>query len=174
MNEKEHFFYKRTMAHIHRVQNNALYLVTECWDKLRLQDFRKQRLIWRVMAHDQSKFSPQQFDTYVEFTWAKKEGIELDFIAAHFFKQAWANHQREERRHHPYVDGFVGPTYALTDFVEMACDLQAMSQERGDSAREYFENVWQGEKREALGDDFGDAIELMGKCFDCFERMEDE
>ncbi len=169
MNKKEKYFYRRTMEHIHRVQKNALYLVTECWEALGLREDVKRVFIENVMDHDSTKFSVSQFGPYVEFTWCKKEGIEMSEDLRLAFGCAWSDHKFFED-HHPKIGKF----FVQTNIVEMACDLQAMAQERGDpSAREYFENVWQRKQKDNFGSEeaFGDAVELMSKCFDCFERM---
>lgn len=148
-NEKERFFFRRTIEHIHRVQLNALTLI-EYPDrfKLTLEDCR--RFAENVLLHDRSKFCEAQFLPYLEFTWNKKIDPKGDYSLG----DAWKDHYTKENHHPEKYRGKLN-SFDLLETLEMACDMQAMAQEFGEgSCRKYFENVWKKHHLNDWHDDF--------------------
>jgi hypothetical protein len=167
MMEKEAHYFKRTIKHIHRVQENALYLILNHQKDLHLDTEMCRLLMFDVMHHDHTKFAWEQFNSYVDFTWAKLGEIK----GAKLPDTAWRHHYMNEN-HHP--EGFENVrTHIPTEIViEMACDLQAMAQEFGEpSGRGYFDNVWvKKQEKKFFHADWPRIKQTMEKCFECFEE----
>ena len=164
--EKLNHYFTRTIEHIHRVQQNALYLITRHAERLFLSAGDCRRLAWNVMRHDYSKFSEEQFWPYVDFTWAKKVGSGVDMQA---FGRACNAHYMAET-HHPERNNAAMMT--RLDIIEMVCDLQAMAQEFNEgSCRKYFEEIWMHRNRQNFSDEasWSSTTEIMRQVIDCFE-----
>lgn len=142
MNEMVKYYFDRTVAHIRRVQDNAFYLINNHADKLHLKTDDCRRLAYNIMRHDASKFSEEQFGAYVIFSWKKKNKEDLSYHEQCSFEKAWDHHYRTEN-HHPERLRGIAEVLLYVEMIEIVCDLQAMSQEFGQSScREYFENTW--------------------------------
>jgi len=162
MQEKEAHYFNRTIKHIQRVQDAALYLITECSEELHLSLDQCREIAYNITRHDNTKFTYEQFDPYLEFTWKKLRGEDAELP-----RSAWVNHYNSENHHPERLNGrgTLGPVVV----VEMACDLQAMAEEFGDvSGRGYFDNVWRKKQRSQFAN-WPKVKSLMEKCFDCFE-----
>lgn len=194
--DKEKFdrYFTRTVEHIHRVQKNMLYLVTNFREKFEFKSSTTglvifsfsneacRKLMFNVMKHDQSKFSETQFIPYVELTEFYhqrrvlgntsyeypsseiKNSVEIA-VNDHYCKE---NHHPERTRGqivpHPYL--------SFEELVEVVCDLQAMAQEFNEgSCRGYFENVWC--KKQAMNfrssSEWDDAKRFMNEVIKLFE-----
>jgi len=163
-------YFTRTVQHIHRVQNNMVFLVTNCEDfafsaaneVFKMDIETRRQLMFNVMKHDQSKFGTVQFEPYVELTEYYHQrkalgnksyeyptpGIKEAVDAAvqdHYFKE---NHHPERMKGKALKMPFV-------ELVEVVCDLQAMAQEFDEgSCRGYFEDVWVNKQSENFYDDW--------------------
>ena len=153
MQEKEKYYFTRTLEHIHRVHNNMLYLITECHKELDLTTDHRRMLMAQVLPHDISKFNSKQFQPYIDFSWSKKTGTKLDVKTQTKFDIAWKDHYTIEN-HHPEKDD--NDTVYVPHIIEIACDLQAMSQEFGEGTyKKYLEETWLNENKQYfLEDDF--------------------
>jgi hypothetical protein len=173
---KEDFYFKRTLEHIHRVQNNMLTVVTEFRDQLGLDLETCRQLMFNVFKHDRSKFNGDQFQPYIDFSWYKHTGEELTEEQEDAFAAAWKNHYMEENHHtsrvkenhlmkqHDYFE--------VTEAIEMACDMQAMSQEFGEGVFEkFYLNVEQAKAKENLGEEnFIEADYWILQVLECFKK----
>lgn len=140
-------FLKRTMAHIHRVQNNMIVICTELRHELNLSDSDIRELFLSVLVHDRSKFSITQFRSYVWITEyyrriREKESVDdLSELIKELFGKAVEEHYEQENHHPQKLKS--GQKWELTNVLECACDLQAMSQEFGERSYLYFYmNKW--------------------------------
>lgn len=170
MEDKYKHMIKRTMEHIHAVQKNAVVLVTEYSDELGLSLEGATDLMFQALVHDTSKFDQMQFGPYADFTWAKKNGQDLTEAQQDAFDNAVQHHYIDEYHHPESMDA--GFFQDRADWIECACDLQAMSQEFGeDSARGYFEDTWIPKSKDLFEDKglFDEVCEVIRKCIDCFE-----
>lgn len=155
-NKKEHYFI-RTFKHIERVRENALYLIVNHRRELGLTDYDCRRLALNVLKHDASKFSDEQFQPYVDFTWCKHTGGVLSKEQVAAFEKACQNHYEVENHHpeggirRPSKDGLLGQrlNFSYIEVIECACDLQAMADEFGERTYlEYFTNQWSPLKKQ--------------------------
>lgn len=167
MNDKELYYFNRTLEHIHRVHKNALYLVTNHAQELGLSVDHCREFMEQVLSHDISKFSSKQFRPYVDFSWAKKEDEELTEDEQEAFDQAWYDHYNSENHHPEKVRG----VFSSLEILEVVCDLQSMADEFGEgSCREFFEDNWVPKHKEK----FGRYWPLMAPYFEdaisCFDR----
>jgi len=154
LNKSEEYYFTRTFGHIQRVQDNALYLIIYHSEELSLSVEDCQMLSENVLQHDSSKFSAKQFRAYIDFSWAKKDGLSLTDEQQIKFQKAWENHYKVEN-HHP--ERFKGNCGKMSDIeiIEMACDLQAMAQEFGHgNFLGYFEGSWCEDQSKYFYDDF--------------------
>jgi len=155
--DKNKYYFNRTVAHIHRVQNNMLFLVTECDHfsfrahglLLTLAEPETKRLLMHnVMMHDRSKFDVIQFAPYIELTeyyrqkrLGNKEYQYPSIKIKDSVSDAILNHYDVENHHPEGIRNVF--KINLDELIEIVCDLEAMAQEYGEvSCREYFENVW--------------------------------
>lgn len=134
-------------------------------------------LVGRAMNHDVSKFSPIQFDAYVEFTWMmqlKRQGEDVSWwteLMQARFDNAWKDHFRKEQ-HHPETGKIAGVMTKL-DHIEVSCDLKAMAQEFCElSGRKYFVEKWIPKHQDVypVVGMFEKACKVIEQCFDCFEK----
>lgn len=166
MEEREVHYFKRTIKHIQRVQDAALYLITECADDLSLTMNECRVLANNVTHHDSSKFSLVQFQPYVDFTWYMLKKVP----GAQLSEDVWEHHYEVEN-HHPERLGGNERTIPKYEVIEMACDLQAMAEEfGGTSGRGYFEEKWTPKQAPRFGDKWFFVHTIMETCFDCFEE----
>lgn len=187
MSEKLNRYFRRTVEHIHRVQNNMVYLVAECRgfeftagpDHFKMDDESCRRLMWNVMKHDQSKFSEEQFQPYVELTeyyYQRKVLGNKEYAYAPFVEQevedAVDDHYRKEN-HHPERNHGLALKMSFLELIEVVCDLQAMAEEFNEgSCRGYFENVWVKKQSVNFCDDFDWEVskEFMNQVISLFEK----
>jgi hypothetical protein len=170
-------YFKRTIEHIHRVQNNMLLLVTGYAERLDLSPEECREAIHSVLNHDRSKFSPEQFVGYVELTdyYFRRNNGEPDYDYPEAVKPivdgAWQNHYKVENHHPERFKGTIGK-YGRLEAYETACDLQAMAQEFNEgSARKYFETNWKPRMAQYFYDDFNwvEVTQWMSDAIECFE-----
>lgn len=123
LEEKEAF--RKTLfsilRHIQNVQDNAFILANKLIDEGELDLAR--RLIQRIMAHDQSKFTP------LEFKGLNGATEELKTIAI--------DHHRSVNPHHIQYHASVKDMSDL-DIAEFCCDIKARSEEFGTSVMDYI------------------------------------
>lgn len=187
MDEKHEHYFRRTVEHIHRVQKNALTLVNN-FEFRKAVDFNDEdcrELMHRVMAHDRSKFSPEQFDGYVELTEYFRQrktlghpGYEYPEGARELADMAWEDHLKVENHHPERVKHDSLQKWDVYQAIECACDLQAMAQEYNEgSGRGFYEKVWKPKqtKLNSFYDDFNWLVvtTTMERAFDCFEGRTD-
>lgn len=171
-------YFNRTLAHIHRVQSNMVLLVTQFAERFELTEDQCRKAVHNVLAHDRSKFSPEQFEPYIELTELYRQRKLLknteygyqDGVAEKVHAAVKAHYLAEN--HHPEkFEGTIGK-WDVLEALEAACDLQAMAQEFDEgSARGYFEKHWRPDHLQYFYDDYNWAcVEgWMRTAFDCFE-----
>ena len=185
---KANYYFKRTVEHIHKVQNNALILVTKYADKLQLTKEDCRGLMWNVFKHDQSKFSIEQFEPYIELTefyfqrktmgckdYKYPKGVETQV------DKAVDNHYRTEN-HHP--ERFINPKggllwgkYSQLESIETVCDLQAMAQEFNEgSCLKFWEEKWLPKHMHLIPCDWNwEEVQVwMKQAINCFEQEIEE
>lgn len=164
-------YFTRTVQHIHRVQNNMLFLVnnskdfkfTACGEQtFYFDDETCRTLMFNVMKHDQSKFGKVQFEPYVELTEFYHQQKVLKNKSYEYPSRkikdavdiAVKDHYFQEN-HHPERMKGLAQKMPFVELVEVCCDLQAMAQEFNEgSCSKYFENVWLKKESENFYDDF--------------------
>ncbi len=178
--EKYKRYITRTVEHIHRVQNNMVKVVTDFRDELELSDEDCQILMHNVMKHDRSKFSPKQFEPYIELTeyyhQRKKLGNkDYEYPSEHVkycVDQAVQDHYHQENHHPERVKG-TQIEYTQDEAIETVCDLMAMAQEFGEgTCRKYYEEIWSPKHKDSFRDDTNamDVLNVMDIIINCFEQ----
>jgi hypothetical protein len=170
-------FIERTVEHIHRVQKNMIFLVTNHQSTLGLSIADCKDCMHNVMVHDQSKFSPNLFDSYVEinnyYSERRKGNKNYKYPSGMKTKIDVAiKHHYQAENHHP--EGLVERNERLTyaQMMEIVCDLQAMAQEFGEgNCRKYYEEVWKKKQIENFYNeiDWEITISFMNRVIKCFE-----
>jgi hypothetical protein len=153
-NKKLNYYFERTLKHIHQVQINALYLIANCRSSLNMTDNEWLELAYNVAHHDRSKFSTEQFEPYVEFSWAMKNKEKLTQVQQEKFSEAWKHHYETENHHPERLKGHA-LKMSKVELVEVVCDLQAMADEFGEgSCMGYFITKWIPRQSENFYDDY--------------------
>lgn len=170
MDEAETKYTNRTVAHIRRVQDNALFIIDEYAEDLKLTANQERQLIQNVMRHDSSKWSIEQYQPYIN-KWVRN-------IDDGKFGEAWKHHYNTENHHFNS-----GRMLTRAEMIEVVCDLQAMSQEFDEgTCHAFFEEKWVPGFDEwiecntesdlaqcmAIGEAYDEMIEFMSKIMDCF------
>ena len=120
------FYERRTREHIDRVRN-CLSLIAASTDF-------KEELIARGVAHDASKFGPEERVPYIwltEFHRCRRDGKLFQYpngIEAQIHLAV--AHHLQSNRHHPEFHGNPNDMTKV-DLIEMVCDWTAMAQEFG-------------------------------------------
>lgn len=172
-------YFIRTTEHIHRVQKNMLELVTTHRIVLGLTDGDCRKLMHNVFNHDRSKFSPEQFEPYVELTeyfYQRKTlgNKEYDYpIGCREKVNEAIDHHYKNENHHPEIFevGSLGK-WDKFEAYETVCDLHAMAQEFNEgSCRNYWLEVWRKKHFVRFYDDYNwSQIEAwMGAAIRCFD-----
>jgi hypothetical protein len=179
--DKLNHYIARTIEHIHRVQKNMVYLTTNCRAKLELNREDCRQLLFNVMKHDQSKFSVEQFEPYIELTEYYFQRKNLKNLAYEYpegvkkkVDEAVIHHYKNENHHPEIFEGTIGK-WSKLEAIETVCDLQAMAQEFNEgTCRSYFENVWKMKESKYFYDDFNwvEVTAWMDAAIKCFERHE--
>jgi hypothetical protein len=98
-------------------------------------------LYYNICNHDSNKFSEEEMNPYIIFSWKMKNKERLTDEEQKEFDKAWEHHYTNET-HHPerhQGDGI----FSKIECVEIFCDLQAMSIEFNEgSCRRFFDNRW--------------------------------
>jgi len=173
-------YFTRTVEHIHRVQNNMVYLLTNHMETLGLNRNAARQCMHNVMAHDLSKFSALQFEAYIEITefyYQRKKRGNTDYeyptgikkqvssaITDHYHQE---NHHPARMKHDPHFN------FSTFEAIETVCDLQALSQEFNEpSCRSFFEKVWCVKHQDDFltPEHFTNTTDYMRKVISCFEE----
>ena len=88
----------------------------------------------RVLNHDLSKFSPEQFKPYRKHFYPNNKDEE----ESNGFEEAWKYHYNNERHHPERYNG--EENMRSLDVLEMCLDWYAMSLKFGDNTLEYYNN----------------------------------
>jgi len=178
--QKLHRYLNRTVEHIHRVQKNMLYLISECAEELKLTREQCRGAMWNVMNHDRSKFSEKQFEPYIELTAyydVKRYNKAHKYPSEEIEKQvdeAVQDHYMQEN-HHPEKYKGLFCCFTHIECLEIICDLQAMAQEFNEgSCREFFMEKWKPKHGKYFQPDdawYWSSLPLMEKAIECFERQ---
>jgi len=176
--EKYANYFVRTFEHINRVQRNMLTLILLHQDRLGLTTEQCREAMYNVLNHDRSKFSPEQFEPYVELTeyhrqrrTNKNYDYEYPSGVKELVDQAIENHYQCENHHPQRLRGILGK-YTQLEAIETVCDLQAMAQEFGEgTCRKYFEEVWKPTQSQYFYDDYNweCVVVWMDEAIKCFE-----
>lgn len=171
MNNKEIFYFIRTIKHIHRVQENMLTLITKYYKELNLRAGDCRQLAYNVMNHDRSKFSRKQFGAYIELS--EYYRIKKSENPKHRYPNkeiedavniAVTDHYEQEN-HHAESNAYNASYMSCFDLIEVCCDLQAMAQEFNEgSCRKFFNEKWLPKYSVSEKD-----IGLMERVISCFE-----
>lgn len=151
----------RTVKHIMRTQNRGLELL----ESIELSESDKYLFLRNLAKHDASKFLDLQ-EVYYPAKFNNDSVSQEDELN---FQIAWKCHYTIED-HHP--EGMEGVCDSKIIAMEMACDLQAMSDEMGeDDVMDYFNNVWMPSHRDDIVDigDWTRTTCTMKECFECFK-----
>lgn len=125
--------------HYNNVQLAWVILQEKCYDMSFITD---DTIFWsidsNIKKHDDSKLSAEELTQYRRhfFPTENEDKDKKEFFAA------WHNHLKENMHHWQTWTtlDFGDDKSALVYFVENICDWMAMGFEKGDSAKEYFEN----------------------------------
>jgi len=179
LKDKYKRFFTRTTQHIHRVQNNMLYLALNCTDEFELSVEDVRCLMHNVMNHDRSKYSITQFEAYVELTeyhYQKAKGLEYIYEdgVENRIENAVSKHYLVEN-HHPQRLDNTQEKMNKYELIEVICDLQSMAEEfNSNSCRSYFLENWVPKHKSRFGDDFDKNQSLMIQVIECFEKRNSE
>lgn len=127
------FYETRTKNHIKRVQNNIKKIINNT-------DINKNELLKRSKTHDESKYSKKERIPYIWLTWWYKEknaGRKFEYPKGikEKIKEATKSHVKINL-HHP--EAHFSPTkMSKVDIAEMIADWAAISQELGNSLKEW-------------------------------------
>lgn len=169
----------RTVEHIHRVQNNMVTIITKYRGRLGLTEEQCRECMHNVMKHDRSKFSTEQFHSYIELTeyyHQRKKLFNKDYQYPSGVEQkvdkAVENHYDAEN-HHPERFKDCCGKFDICETIETVCDLQAMAQEfREGSCRGYWEKIWIKKHYKFFHDDWNwECVRVwMDETIQCFEE----
>lgn len=128
------FYKKRTKAHIDRVKKNMRTIAEE------RDDLNKVELMARAKDHDKSKYGKKEYIPYVWLTWWYKEknaGRKFKYPEGvkDEVKKASKSHVMTNL-HHPEAHSSPKKMSDI-DIAEMIADWAAMSQELGNSLKEW-------------------------------------
>ena len=180
MIEKEARYFNRTLEHIHKVQKNAFYLITNYSFELGLTFEECRQFAEQVMLHDRSKFSVIQCVPYIELTeyYHQRKVLgnkDYDYPSESVRNAVdWAveDHYKQEN-HHP--EKYKGKAYCFTklECLEIICDLQAMAQEFNEgTCKDFFNNVWRPKHLKYFQSDdhvYWESMHIMYKAISFFE-----
>ena len=129
------FYEERTRKHIKRVQDNIKKVIKN-HKELNLKELDK-----RLMNHDKSKFSVDEYIPYIwmtEFYRRKQLGEEFKYPNKDIKKEIneAIKHHYKVNRHHPEFHNDI-KNMNNEDIVEMVCDWAAMSQEFNNGLKEF-------------------------------------
>jgi hypothetical protein len=135
--------------------------------------------MYEVLKHDRSKFSPEQFEPYIELTEyyrRRRDGEDYDYPAGvrAIVDKAVTDHYCRENHHPEKFEGDLGK-YSKLQAFETACDLQAMAQEFNEgTCRKYYEDVWKPRSAKYFYDDYNwECVKgWMNQAIECFEENE--
>jgi hypothetical protein len=170
MNPKTKRYIKRTLKHIHRVQSNMAYILTNHADRLLLSEKDIRLMMYKVMVHDRSKFSEAQYDAYIELTEYYRQRKKLgnkeydypDEDTKEKVDLAVKNHYQVEN-HHPERN----TPLTKHECIEVICDLQAMAQEFNEgTCRKYFTDVWSPRYSQKINSDNYATMCTVVCCFE--------
>lgn len=179
MSEKLNYYLSRTVEHIHRVQNNMMKLCRDHRETLGLSDEDVRICMHNVMKHDQSKFSPEQFQPYIELTEyyrqrkaLKNKDYDYQLGVRELVDKAVEHHYQNENHHPERIKGLCAK-WGIHEAVETACDLQAMAQEFDEgTCRKYWEEKWKPTHANSFYDDYNwyHVEAWMNLAITCFEQ----
>jgi len=156
----------RTLKHINLVQRRGLQLV----NKMGLDEQDKYEFIKNLSRHDASKFTGLQ-EVYYPAKFNNDNVTEEDEDT---FERAWKEHYTIEN-HHPI--GMDGVCNSKIIAMEIACDLQAMSDEfHEDDVRKFYTEKWLPENIKEIVD-VGDWTRMncvMEECFIIFKEADNK
>lgn len=172
-------YFTRTLEHIHRVQKCMVNLIVNYKDELGVNREECRMLMHNVTAHDQSKFSEEQFEPYIELTefyhqkkvlknedYDYPEGMKEKVdkaVDAHYYSE---NHHPERIKHDLQFN------FGMLEAIETVCDLQAMAQEFNEgTCRKFFEEIWVPKHANhwLSPEQAGYAMEYMDRVIKCVE-----
>lgn len=114
------YFINRTNRHIELVQSN-IYKLTAHFPEL------SSELLERANEHDLSKFTEDEFISYIKLTWSKVTNLELNIYEKKKIDESIRQHYFNNR-HHPEHFLDISNMESI-DILEMFADWLAISQE---------------------------------------------
>ena len=129
---KEHEYDSYIKEHINNVKKSFNYRVYAIKNALQLSNDEIMELKNKIMKHDESKYSEEEFEPYRQ--WFHPEpGEEKN---KELFDKAWEHHYTVNDHHPEY---WKGKDMSKVAIAEMICDWEAMSHKFGGNPLEYFE-----------------------------------
>lgn len=174
LSDTERAFIAYTAMHRWLVSRNAHLLLLKGWDKLEMDFPRACRFLQRIAVHDSTKYGIEQAPGYLLLDKAKlNPGVPLTAYEQTVLDKAIKAHLRDESNHHLDTWHWFDLTtdYEWLSFLEIACDLQAMSMQQGEASfRQYLKEKWAPKH----GGKFSDLAwynfsHLMEMCLQIFE-----
>ena len=136
--EMKKYYIERTKQHITNVRRVFFKIIKNI--KINNVDYNK--LYENIVNHDDTKWSDEQREPYIIFSWKMKNKEKLTEEEQENFNNAWEHHYMNEA-HHPERHKGNG-IFDKLECIEIFCDLQAMSIEFNEgSCRKFFETKWQ-------------------------------
>ena len=170
----------RTVEHIHRVQNNMVYLLSNHMEQLGLNRTDVRKCMHNVMKHDLSKFSEIQFEAYIELTefhYQRKRMGNVNYKYPEGVKKkvcvAINNHYLEENHHPKRMGQDLQFSFSTYEAIETICDLQALAQEFNEkNCKAFFEDVWVIKHKDDFSSlaHFRETTDYMKRVIECFEE----
>jgi len=167
---------KKMVDHYWRRTENHITLVKKYADLIfKLDPARFRQLSIRVLSHDATKFEEPEYEPYIWLTWrykCKDDGVKFECPEGIRIEEAMLHHVRSNR-HHPELhddttpedeminskDRDANPDHIVdgtdmddVDIAEMVSDWCAMSEERGNSPRDWADKTvnkwWKFDKKQ--------------------------
>lgn len=167
---------KKMVDHYWRRTENHITLVKKYADLIfKLDPARFRQLSIRVLSHDATKFEEPEYEPYIWLTWrykCKDDGVKFECPEGIRIEEATLHHVRSNR-HHPELhddttpedeminskDRDANPDHIVdgtdmddVDIAEMVSDWCAMSEERGNSPRDWADKTvnkwWKFDKKQ--------------------------
>jgi hypothetical protein len=101
------------------------YVLLHKW--LVFQECRRLGITWRGIVHDMSKFSEEEWSSYVETFYGHKDKVKANFAVA------WLHHKHHNSHHWQFWIGDDNEPLQMpdADVLEMVADWRAMAKARG-------------------------------------------
>ena len=162
--EKEYDSYIK--EHINNVKKSFNYRVYALKHALQLTDDEIKELKDKVLHHDDSKYSEEEFEPYRQW-FHTESGEEKN---KEMFDKAWKHHY-ENNDHHP--EYWKGKDMTKVAIAELICDWEAMSRKFGGNPLEYFEKEKMKKKKVMSEKTFNKVDQALHSIYDINMNLKD-